>query len=148
MKLNEFISLEAIYIDIDADSKKLVFKEIASIISKKSSLKPSLIIEKLNEREKLGSTGVGNGVAIPHTKIEGIKKTYVIFLKLKNAVDFSSSDKKEVDLVFPILTSEDSKSEHLLILSSISVFLKKKREVEKLRHLNSAEDILNLFSKY
>ncbi len=84
-------------------------------------------------------------VAIPHTKIEGLKKTQVLFIKLKSKIDFSASDEKFVDIIFSIITPETSQSEHLLILSSISNFLKKKGCIERLRKLNSAEDIYKLF---
>ena len=106
--------------------KKNLFKQISSIVYKNDLQKSSTIIEKLNERERLGSTGVGNGVAIPHSKINTIKKVKVIFLKLKSAIDFSASDKINVDIVFVILAPKDCQSEHLIVLSSISSFLKEK----------------------
>tara|TARA_B100000029_G_C17550446_1_gene949914 strand:+ start:761 stop:1207 length:447 start_codon:yes stop_codon:yes gene_type:complete len=147
MKLNKFISIGSIYLDVDADSVKNVFKKISTLFSKNNKEKALTIVDKLNERERLGSTGVGNGIAIPHTKIPDLKKTQVIFLKLKNSVDFSASDKKNVDIVFSIIAPENSQSEHLLILSSISNFLKNKSYVKKLRELNESKKILSLFSK-
>ena len=65
MKLVEFISLDSIHVDIDVDSKKNLFKCVSTIFSKNNSERASIVVEKLNERERLGSTGVGNGVAIP-----------------------------------------------------------------------------------
>ena len=148
MKLNEFISLESIHVDIDIDSKKNLFKLVSSIFSKNDTDKASIVTEKLNERERLGSTGVGNGVAIPHSKISYIQKTKVFLFKLKSAIDFSASDKKNVDLVFVILAPKNCQSEHLLILSSISSFLKKEGLVRKLRTFKKAEEILKFISKY
>ena len=84
-------------------------------------------------------------MAIPHTKVAGLKKTQVIFIKLKSKIDFSASDDKFVDIIFSIITPETSQSEHLLILSSISNFLKKKNCIDELRKLDSAEDIYKLF---
>ena len=147
MKLNEFIKLESIHVNVDADSVKNVFKKLSVFFSKTDKQKALTILEKLNERERLGSTGVGDGIAIPHTKIPGLKKTKVDFLKLISAVDFSASDKKNVDIIFSIIAPENSQSEHLLILSSISNFLKNKNYVEKLRKLNEPQKILALFSK-
>ena len=95
--------------------------------------------------KKAGTTAIGNGVAIPHTKIVGLKKTQVLFIKLKSKIDFSASDEKFVDIIFSIITPETSESEHLLILSSISKFLKKKGCVDHLRKLSSAEEIYKLF---
>ncbi len=147
MKLNEFMNLSSIYLEVDVDSKKALFKEIGKIAEKKIKIESIKIIEKLNKREMLGSTGVGEGAAIPHTKIEGITKTIVLFLKLKNSVDFSSPDNKNVDLIFVIIAPEDTQSEHLLILSSISNFLRKENNLKKLRALNNANNAMKIFSK-
>ena len=113
MKFSEFIKLDSIFVDVVVDSKKNLFKKVSSIASGNDNEKGSLIIEKLNERERLGSTGVGNGVAIPHSKVNWIEKTEVILLKLKSSINFSSSDKKDVDLVFVILAPKNCQSEHL-----------------------------------
>ena len=147
MKLSEFINKDSIFLDIRAESQKNVFKILGNIFSKKNKTLSSLIIEKLNERERLGSTSVGNGIAIPHTKIDGINETQVIFLKLKDGVDFSASDGKKIDLVFSIIAPENSESDHLLILSSISNFVRKKQNIDRLRGSTNMEEILFLFSK-
>ncbi len=147
MKLNEFFSLNSIHTNIEADSKKMLFKEIAEFFSKNNKIKSSKFIDKLNEREKLGSTGIGNGIAIPHAKIDGINKTQVLYIKLKSAIDFSSTDKKKVDKIFVIIAPENAQSEHLLILSSISNFLRNAAKVKKLQNLSKSEEILKLFSK-
>ena len=147
MKLSEFICKKSIFLDVHAESQKNVFKILGNIFSKKNKTLSTLIIDKLNERERLGSTSVGNGIAIPHTKINGINKTQVIFLKLKNGVDFSASDGVKIDLVFSILAPENSESDHLLILSSISNFIRKKQKVDRIRGAANIEEILFLFSK-
>ena len=103
------------------------------------------ITEKLNERERLGTTTIGNGVAIPHTKVDGLEKTQVLFIRFSSKVDFSAADEKMVDIIFSIIAPETSQSEHLLILSSISSFLKKKNSIQKLRKQKTAEDIYRLF---
>ena len=147
MKLSEFINKDSIFLDVRAESQKNVFKILGNIFSKKNKTLSSLIIDKLNERERLGSTSVGNGIAIPHTKIDGINETQVIFLKLKDGVDFSASDGKKIDLVFSIIAPENSESDHLLILSSISNLIRKKQKVDRLRGSSNMEEILFLFSK-
>ena len=147
MKLSEFINKDSIFLDVHAESQKNVFKILGNIFSKKNKTLSSLIIDKLNERERLGSTSVGNGIAIPHTKIDGINETQVIFLKLIDGVDFSASDGKKIDLVFSIIAPENSESDHLLILSSISNFIRKKQKIDRLRGSTNMEEILFLFSK-
>ena len=147
MKLSEFINKDSIFLDVHAESQKNVFKILGNIFSKKNKTLSSLIIDKLNERERLGSTSVGNGIAIPHTKIDGINETQVIFLKLKDGVDISATDGKKIDLVFSIIAPENSESDHLLILSSISNFIRKKQKIDRLRGSTNMEEILFLFSK-
>ena len=148
MKIVEFIKPDSIFVDVDVDSKKNLFKQISNIFSKEDSDKGSVIIEKLNERERLGSTGIGNGVAIPHSKINSIEKTKVIFLKLKSAIDFSASDKIDVDLIFVILAPKNCQSEHLLVLSSISSFLRKKSIIQRFRDLKKPMELHNFFKKF
>ena len=147
MKLIEFIALDSILVDVDVDSKKNLFKLVSNIFAKDDFEESSKIIEKLNERERLGSTGVGNGIAIPHSKVSLINKTKVLFLKLKSAVDFSAPDKKDVDLVFVILAPKNCQSEHLIVLSSISSFIKNKNFVEKLRKLKNSKEIYKFFAQ-
>ena len=147
MKLSEFIYKNSIFINVEAESQKNVFKILGNIFSKKNKALSSRIVDKLNERERLGSTSVGNGIAIPHTKVDGIKETQVIFLKLKSGVDFSASDGKKIDLIFSIIAPENSESDHLLILSSISNFIRKKQKIDRLRGSATIEEISFLFSK-
>ena len=148
MKLTEFISLKSIYVNVEEDSKKNLFKKISKVFTSNESVDISSISEKLNERERLGSTGVGDGVAIPHAKIKSLKSTKVIFLKLVKPIDFSSPDGKDVDIVFSIIAPENSESEHLLILSSISKFLKKRDALSRLRKLEDEIKIFEFLSKF
>ena len=145
MKLHEFIPLNSIFINVDVDSKKNAFKVIANFFEKKNPSLMGQITEKLNERERLGTTTIGNGVAIPHTKVNGLEKTQVLFIRFSSKVDFSAADEKMVDMVFSIIAPETCQSEHLLILSSISNFLKKNDSIEKIRKQKTAEDIYKLF---
>ena len=147
MKLVEFIALDSILVDVEVDSKKNLFKFVSNFFAKNDIEESSKIIEKLNERERLGSTGVGNGIAIHHSKVSLISKTKVLFLKLKSAVDFSAPDKKDVDLVFVILAPKNCQSEHLIVLSSISSFVKNKSFVEKLRKLKNSKEIYKFFEQ-
>ena len=145
MKLYEFIPLNSIFINVDVDSKKDAFKVIANFFEKKNPSLMGQITEKLNERERLGTTTIGNGVAIPHTKVNGLEKTEVLFIRFSSKVDFSAADEKMVDIVFSIIAPETCQSEHLLILSSISNFLKKKDSIQNIRKQKTAEDIYRLF---
>ena len=147
MKISQFIPNSAIHLDVETDSQKSVFKILGDLFSKNESNICDLVIDKLNERERLGSTNVGNGVAIPHTKVKGLKKTQVIFLKLKKGVDFSAPDRQKVDIVFSIIACEDSQSEHLLILSSIAKFVREKSNLIELRKSRTIDEVSSIFSQ-
>tara|TARA_B100000989_G_C19456898_1_gene434415 strand:+ start:268 stop:723 length:456 start_codon:yes stop_codon:yes gene_type:complete len=144
MKISEIIPLKNIFLDINAASKKALFKLISKKISIRFKIDQNEILDNLNQREKLGSTGIGNGIAIPHSKIKGIKKIFSLFLRSKSLIDFSSNDTKGVNIIFVIIAPENSTTEHLLALSEISKFLKTEGIIEKLRKLETNKEIHQL----
>ena len=147
MNLTDIIPLNNIYLDVNVSSKKALFKEVAAKISNKLNIDQNNLFEKLNEREKLGSTGIGNGIAIPHGKVNGIKKVFSLFLRTKSLIDFSSSDLMGVDIIFVIIAPEESKTDHLLALSEISKFLRKNKNKEALRKLKTNHEVFELLSQ-
>lgn len=147
MNLTDIIPLNNIYLDVNVSSKKALFKEVAAKISNKLNIDQNNLFEKLNEREKLGSTGIGNGIAIPHGKVNGIKKVFSLFLRTKSLIDFSSSDLLGVDVIFVIIAPEESKTDHLLALSEISKFLRKNKNKEALRKLKTNHEVFELLSQ-
>lgn len=146
MKINEIISDNCIFLGIKANSQSSLFKEISLKISEIINIRSDLIQKKLNEREKLGSTSVGNGIAIPHAKIVGVEKIYGFFFKLIDSVEFDGNTSKKVDLIFVIIAPNDYQSEHLLALSNISKFLRIKENVDRLRKGEDIEKIKVLFT--
>ena len=147
MNLTDIIPLNNIYLDVNVSSKKALFKQVAAKISYKLNIDQNNLLEKLNEREKLGSTGIGNGIAIPHGKVNGIKKVFSLFLRTKSLIDFSSSDLVGVDIIFVIIAPEESKTDHLLALSEISKFLRKNENKEALRKLKTNHEVFELLSQ-
>ena len=95
MKITDIISLNKIFLNFEVTSKKILFKEISQIISKNSDLTQTSILDNLIQREKLGTTGIGDGIALPHSKIKGIKKIFSLFIRLQNPIDFSANDSKK-----------------------------------------------------
>ena len=148
MKITDIISLDKIFLSFEVTSKKILFKEISQIISKNSALTQTIILENLNQREKLGTTGIGDGIALPHSKIKGLKKIFSLFIRLQNPIDFSANDSKKVDIIFVIIAPEESKTDHLLALSEISKFLRIKGNIEKLRKYKTKERIFKLLSNF
>tara|TARA_X000001036_G_C20618494_1_gene782039 strand:+ start:589 stop:1044 length:456 start_codon:yes stop_codon:yes gene_type:complete len=148
MKITDIISLNKIFLNFEVTSKKILFKEISQIISKNSDLTQTSILDNLIQREKLGTTGIGDGIALPHSKIKGIKKILSLFIRLQNPIDFSANDSKKVDIIFVIIAPDESKTDHLLALSEISKFLRINGNTEKLRKYKTKERIFKLLSNF
>jgi PTS system nitrogen regulatory IIA component len=134
MKLSEILSPDCIRLDADVTSKKRVL-ELASqlLASIDESLSPRGVFDCLIAREKLGSTGLGHGVAIPHGRLPGLDRTIGVFLRTQKGVDFDAPDKEPVDLVFALLVPEESTEEHLQVLASIASYFGSGRSRDALR---------------
>lgn len=105
---------------IDAGSKQEILEHLSSVFARTWGLDADLVLEYLEEREKLGSTGFGRGVAIPHARIPGISRPVAALLKLNHPADFQAADGLPVDLVFGLLSPENSGVAHLHALAAIS----------------------------
>ena len=134
MKLSEILSPDCIRLDVDATSKKRVL-EFASqlLVGADEPLSPRGVFDCLIAREKLGSTGLGHGVAIPHGRLPGLDRTIGVFLRTQKGVDFDAPDKEPVDLVFALLVPEESTEEHLQVLASIASYFGSGRSRNALR---------------
>jgi PTS system nitrogen regulatory IIA component len=134
MKLSEILSPDCIRLDSDATSKKRVL-EIASqlLADRDEALSQREVFDCLIAREKLGSTGLGQGVAIPHGRLAGLDKTIGVFLRLPRGVDFDAPDGVPVDLVFALLVPKESTEEHLQVLASIAGYFDSKGSGDALR---------------
>ena len=142
MKLVEFISKKNIYNAVETDSKKNLFKKISGILVAENSYETNLINEKLNERERLGSTGVGNGVAIPHAKIPGIDKTYLSIGICDSGIAFESIDSLNTKIFIMILHPEETGNHHLEILKLVSNLFIKKDVVAEFLAIKDSEEII------
>ncbi len=119
-------------------SKKRLLEQIANMLAEHlPNIDASQIFSTLIERENLGSTGIGNGVALPHGRIAGLKEVVGVFLHLKNALDFDAADHLPVNLVFAILVPEDATEEHLYLLAGLADIF---RNNEKRRELLETTD--------
>lgn len=139
MEVSDLIGLDDIFVQMRAGSKKQVLSELAESASQKTGLDCHLILDKLLERERLGSTGVGEAIAIPHGKITGLEKIVGLFAKLEKPVDFDSMDDQPVDIVFMLLVPEDTGVDHLKTLSKIARLFREPNFNEKLRQASSKE---------
>ncbi len=133
MELAKLLHPQAVKCVSDVTSKKRLLQTIADIASDLLSIPAGNICGALQERESLGPTGVGSGVALPHARLPGLTAVTGAFLKLDRAIDFDSVDRKPVDLVFALFAPEESGTEHLKALALVSRTLRNRELCEKLR---------------
>lgn len=118
--LINLLTADQVLLDLEAGSKKRVFEQAGMLFEARLGLARSIIFDSLFAREKLGSTGLGQGVAIPHGRIKGLKQAAGAFMRLANPVAFDSPDGRPVDLLFVLLVPEQATEEHLQILSELA----------------------------
>ena len=133
MQLSEFLDFEAIKTGLPGGSKRSLLQQLANLAGQRLALDPAPILSSLVERERLGSTGFGQGVAIPHGKVEGLSRIYCLFARLAEPVDYKAIDGGKVDLVFLLLSPPDAGAEHLKALASISRVIRQASVLEKMR---------------
>lgn len=146
MSLSDLITLRQILPCLRVDSKKQCFRELARAAAAALSLNEREILTVLLEREMLGSTGTGHGVAIPHARLEGLEKPWGLFAKLDKPVDFESADGEPVDLVFLLLAPSVTGSTHLKSLSKISRLLRHDDVRAELRAATKADKMLAILN--
>ena len=134
-----------ISINDDSKSKKSVLEKLASILSGTTGIDTDIIFNKLYEREKLGSTSVGNGVALPHARLEGINVPFISVVVLEEAIDFDNIDDFDVDIVVCLVVPLRQTEDHLTLLSSLSQILDNISNRKKIRDSRNSEQIIASF---
>ena len=133
MQLSQFLDFEAIRVDLAAGNKRQLLNQLAQIAAARLSLDPSSIADAIADRERLGSTGFGGGVAIPHGKLAGLDRVYALVARLAAPIDYKAIDGAPVDLIFLLLSPPDAGAEHLKALAVVSRLMRHAGVVEKLR---------------
>ena len=139
MQLAEFLDFDAIKTAFPGGSKKALLVQLANLAGQRLKLDSAAILASLSEREQLGSTGFGQGVAIPHGKVEGLKRIYCMFARLAEPLDYKAIDGRPVDLVFLLLSPPDAGAEHLKALAAISRVTRHAATLEKMRGARSRD---------
>jgi PTS system nitrogen regulatory IIA component len=139
MQLSEFLDFDAIKPALSAGNKRALLQQLAQIAAGRLNVDPGEILSSVTERERLGSTGFGHGVAIPHGKIEGLSRIYCLFVRLADPVDYKSIDGQRVDLVFLLLSPPDAGAEHLKALAAVSRVTRHAPTLEKMRGARSRD---------
>ena len=133
MEISDLITPASIFSKLPATSKKQALQELAKRASDISELNERVIFDALIERERLGTTGVGNGIAIPHGKLAGLDRLHGLFARLDKPIEFESIDEQPVDLIFLLLAPECAGADHLKALARVSRLLRDRSICEKLR---------------
>ena len=139
MHLLDFLDFDAIKTSLPGGSKKALLQQLASLAGQRLDLDPAAILASVSEREQLGSTGFGHGVAIPHGKVEGVKEIYCLFARLAEPLDYKAIDGRPVDLVFLLLSPPDAGADHLKALAAISRVTRHAATLEKMRGARSRD---------
>ncbi len=144
--LSDLLTPDAIVATLSVPNKKVLFQQLAAIAARRASLDAKPIVERLTERERLGSTGFGGGVAIPHGKIDGLTQVIGVFARLATPIEFHAIDDMPVDLVFVLLSPPDAGVEHLKALARVSRRMRDRAFVAKLRGAGSEDALYALFA--
>jgi PTS system nitrogen regulatory IIA component len=147
MEITDLLAPEAVLPSLKAQGKKQLLQEMAERIAPLSGLPERRIFETLIERERLGSTGMGQGIAIPHGRLAGLTKIVGMFARLETPIAYDAVDNQPVDLVFLLLAPEGAGADHLKALARVSRLLRNQQTCEKLRAAKEAEVLYALLTE-
>ena len=139
MELHDFLTPPAVVAELRAPSKKALLQQLAQRAAGLTGLDERRLLETIQERERLGSTGFGGGVAIPHGKVEGLEQVFGLFVRLGTPVDYDALDRQPVDLVFLLLAPQGAGADHLKALACVSRTFRDRGVTAKLRGSTSAD---------
>ena len=147
MEIADILTLDAVIPALHVTSKKQALQNLSRRAAGLTGVDERTIFDVLMERERLGTTGVGNGIAIPHGKLSSLKRLYGLFARLDRPIDFQAIDDQPVDLIFLLLAPESAGADHLKALARVSRLLRDKSICEKLRGTEAGEAIYALLTE-
>jgi PTS system nitrogen regulatory IIA component len=140
------ISPEDILLDLEVDNKEQVFDAVAQLWSRRHGLSQTQVVESLIAREKLGSTGLGQGVALPHARLKNLDQAVAAIVRSKEPISFDAPDRKPVFLMFVLLVPIGATEQHLKVLAQVAEMLSNWQLREKLKLSKNSEDVYQLFA--
>ncbi|MCL4137719.1 UNVERIFIED_CONTAM: hypothetical protein GTU68_026444 [Idotea baltica] len=147
--LHEYLSADLISVQAEITSRKKLLEEVARLLSMPlDGVKEKDICHCLLEREKLGNTGIGNGVALPHSRSEQTKTAIIAIITLKEAVDYHSVDRQPVDVAFGLLVPSEATSQHLGLLAAIARLMSDNDKKAQLSSAQTSEQALDLITTW
>ncbi len=148
MEISDLLTPSAVIANLRVTSKKQALQELAKKAAELTGENERAIFDVLIERERLGTTGVGGGIAIPHGKLPRITRLYGVFARLEKPVDFESIDEQPVDLIFLLLAPGAAGADHLKALARVSRLLRDRKVCEKLRGSDTADALYALLTEH
>ena len=148
MEIADLIAPKNVVAQLRVSSKKQALQELAKRAAAMTGINDRAIYDVLVERERLGTTGIGNGIAIPHGKLQGLARLSGIFARLERPIPFEAIDDQPVDLIFVLLAPEDAGADHLKALARVSRLLRDRVMCEKLRGTDNADALYALLTDY
>ena len=145
-QISQLLPPENIVLDLEATSKKRVFEHAGLIFENSQGVARSVVFDSLFAREKLGSTGLGRGIAIPHGRIKGLKKASGAFIRLTTPVPFDSPDGEPVSMLFVLLVPEQATEQHLQLLSELAERFSERASREALAGATDVETVRQVFA--
>ena len=139
MQLAGFLDFDSIRVGLSAGNKRKLLQMLGAMAGARLGFAAEAIVETIVERERLGSTGFGNGVAIPHGKVAGLNGIYALVVRLAEPIDYKAIDGQPVDLVFLLLSPPEAGAEHLKALAAVSRVVRHGPTLEKLRGARSRD---------
>ncbi len=133
MQLSEFIDFDSIRHDLSVSNKRALLNQLAQIAGQRLNIDSGRIADAIADRERMGSTGFGGGVAIPHGKMDGLERIYGLAVRLAEPIGYKAIDGAPVDLIFLLLSPPDAGAEHLKALATVSRLVRHAPTLEKLR---------------
>ena len=147
MQIADLLSPEGVVAALKVQGKKQLLQELSARAAALVRVPERRIYETLTERERLGTTGVGQGIAIPHGRLANLEKIVGLFVRLETPIEYDAVDKQPVDLIFMLLAPEGAGADHLKALARVSRLLRNQAACEKLRAAKSAEALYAILSE-
>jgi nitrogen PTS system EIIA component len=142
----ELLNPNDIALDVSVSNKRALFEHVGAMVEAHHALSARTVTESLTSRERLGSTGLGEGVAIPHGRLRGLSRAVGVFVRPHSPMAFDAPDGKAVDQIFALLVPENATDEHLMILSELAQKFSEKSFRDALRLADDAAAVHSLFS--
>ena len=147
MDIQAIVSLDRTECAVQCNSKKRILEIIADIAAKNNeNIDQATVLNSLMSRERMGSTGIGNGIALPHGRLPGLEKVIAIVVPSTPAINFDALDEKPVDIFFALLVPEEQTEGHLQTLATVAGKLSDKETIKAIRRASTSDDILSALS--